>query len=177
MLQNDAIFRLTPIYYKQKKCLKVVHGFTDSVIIARREELLNEINGICQNENDKVKSGRKYGLLDVLLQSTIDGKPLSNLDIREEVDTFAFAGHGTVTSGVAFCLYNLAKYSEVQEKVYDEIQSIFGNEVDKPATQKDLNSLSYMDLVIKETMRIYPPVPLYGREVQEDIKISKKVLV
>lgn len=167
LLQNKTIFRMSPTYIKQKKCLKILHDFTDSVIVARREELVSEMNRVNGTNN------RKHVLLDNLLQSTIDGEPLSNVEIREEVDTFVFAGHGTTTSGIAFCLYNLAKYPEVQDKLLEEIKSVFSDDLSKIATQNDLNKLNYMDLVIKETLRMYPPIPFYGRETQEDITISK----
>ena len=175
-LQVEWIFRLTPNYKKQKKCLKVLHEFTDSVIIARRDELLKQ-EAYPKENVDTESTERRLVLLDVLLQSTIDDKPLSNREIREEVDTFIFAGHDTTTSGVAFCLYNLAKHPEVQDKVYREIKSIFGDDTDKPIKQTDLAKLNYLDLVIKESLRMYPPVPLYGRETQEDIILSKIILI
>lgn len=79
---------------KEKEVMKILHNFTDSVIVARREELAKKIasnENLIDDEND-IGTKRKLALLDVLLQSTIDGKPLSNLDIREEVDTFVFEG-------------------------------------------------------------------------------------
>lgn len=69
-----------------QELLKILHSFTDSVIIARREELEKELK-----DGDK-ETRINFALLDVLLQSSIDGKPLTNMDIREEVDTFSFAG-------------------------------------------------------------------------------------
>lgn len=125
-----------------------------------------------KNQNDEHGVKRNLALLDVLLQSSVDDQPLSDMDIREEVDTFMFAGHDTTTSGIAFCLYNLAKHQEVQQKAFDEIKNAIGDDADKSMTMKELCDLHYLDLVIKETMRLFPPVPVYGREVQEDVKIS-----
>ena len=179
ILQNKWIFRLSPLYSKQKRVLKVLHDFTDDVIVSRRDELVqkmaeNKIEDEEEEENVGVK--RKLALLDVLLQSTIDGKPLTNLDIREEVDTFMFAGHDTTTSGISFCLYNLAKHPEIQQKVFDEIRNVIGDDVNQPVTQKILNDLHYLEMVIKESLRLFPSVPIFAREVQENIKISKKIL-
>lgn len=87
-LRSNFIFRLSGLHAKQKELLKILHGFTDSVIVARREELTNKLNNGKAEEDKK----EKFNLIDILLQSTIDGKPLTNMDIREEVDTFMFAG-------------------------------------------------------------------------------------
>lgn len=97
-LRNDFLFEYSSQAKTQQKSLKILHDFTDKVITERRNELINN-----QNENDDDSSvqnefgiKRKKAFLDILLQSTIDGKPLTNLDIREEVDTFMFEVHAVI---------------------------------------------------------------------------------
>lgn len=157
---------MTGFHAKQKKLLEILHGFTDKVIIARRDELVKNI----KNNNN---SNERSNLINILLQSSIDGKPLSNLDIREEVDTFMFAGHDTVSSGSSFTLFNLAKYPEIQRKVFEEMRQVFGDDRHRAHTLKDLNELRYLELVIKESLRMYPPVPFIGRKLNKDIVVSK----
>lgn len=102
--RSDFLFSFTSMARRQKKVLAILHGFTDSVIVARREELTSKAKSDqkeVKDEND-VGSKRKLALLDVLLQSTINGEPLSNMDIREEVDTFMFE----VNEIEAFCYFN-----------------------------------------------------------------------
>jgi cytochrome P450 family 4 len=94
------------------------------------------------------------------------------LDIREEVDTFMFEGHDTTSSGIAFCLYNLAKYPEIQQKAFDEIRSVIGDDANAAITMKELNEMKYLEMVIKETLRLYPSVAVYGRKLKEDIDFS-----
>lgn len=173
-LRNEFIFQLSATGRRQKKVLKTLHDFTDNVIIARREELASKSTKEQSNvEDEDIGARRKLALLDVLLQSTINGEPLSNMDIREEVDTFMFEGHDTTTSGIAFCLYNLAKHPEAQQKAFDEIRNVIGDDVSRSMTQTELNELHYLDLVIKETLRLYPSVPLYGRKMKEEVEISE----
>lgn len=173
--RSNFLFQFTEMARRQKIVMKILHDFTDKVIVERRQELENKAREGTKDEADEDEVGvkRKLALLDVLLQSTIDGKPLSNMDIREEVDTFMFEGHDTTTSGIAFCMYNLAKYPQVQQKAFEEIRNVIGDDVNKKVTQKDLNDLHYLELVIKETLRLYPSVPVYGRKISEDVEISK----
>lgn len=65
-------------------------------------------------------------------------------------------------------LYNLALYPEIQRKVFEELQEVFGNDLSKAVTMQELNKLSYLELVIKETLRLFPSVPFFGRNVVEE---------
>lgn len=64
----------------------------------------------------------------------------------------------------------------MQRKCFEEIQRVIGGNKEKPVTLKDLQNLSYLDLVIKETLRLYPSVPLIGREITEETSISKQAI-
>lgn len=92
LLRSNWIFKLSPLYQKQKKTLKILHGFVNNVIVSRRAELVKQKVQAGRKVEDDVGCKRKLALLDVLLQSEIDGKPLTNMDIREEVNTFMFEG-------------------------------------------------------------------------------------
>lgn len=85
----DLLFRFTNTFSLQTKILKVIHGFTKSVIEKRHQELLQNNNkSPSSNIKDDIGTKKKCVFLDVLLQSTIDGKPLTDDDIIDEVETF-----------------------------------------------------------------------------------------
>lgn len=177
LLRIDSLFAFTELANKEREALKILHGFTDKIICERREEIIRRENTkIETSELDEVGLKRKMAFLDILLQSSIDGKALTNLDIREEVDTFMFEGHDTTTSGITFCLYNIAKYPEVQAKCIKEMNAVLGVDRQKRTSLLELNNLHYLDLVIKESLRLFPSVPLIGRTLYEDAVISNLFL-
>ncbi|CRK94499.1 CLUMA_CG008004, isoform A [Clunio marinus] len=168
--QFQFIYQFTKMYQREQKALKLLHDFTDSVIVSRRKEL-ESTSHADNNENDfGIK--KRTAFLDLMLQSTIDGNPLTNSDIREEVDTFMFEGHDTTKSGICFTFYNLAKYPEIQEKVFDECRTILGDDTQQSVTMQELNNLHYLELVIKETLRLYPSVPFFGRDIKEEVSVG-----
>lgn len=59
-----------------------------------------------------------------------------------------------------------------QNKVYDEIYCVLGDS-DQPITIEDTTKLVYLEQVLKETLRLYPIVPLFTRELEDDVKISE----
>jgi cytochrome P450 family 4 len=147
---------------------KIMHDLTIKVIETRREKLQKELNNKT-NTDDEIGLKKKMCLLDVLLQSTVDGVPLSNDDIQEEVDTFTFAGHDTTANVICFTLFMIAKHPEVQKKLFMEIQEIVG---DDDVSFSIVNELKYLDMVIKETMRIHPPVPIVSRRLHEQVEVD-----
>lgn len=175
--QNDFFYKFTENYKTEKQALNILHSYTNSVIQRRRQELLLEAAKAKDTSEDDVGQKRKMAFLDLLLQSNIDGKPLSDEDIREEVDTFMFEGHDTTTSAISFCLFNLAQYPQIQERVLKEQRDIFGADRDQMATYNNLQEMRYLEMVIKETLRMYPSVPFYARQLTEDVQINDKLTI
>jgi len=59
-------------------------------------------------------------------------------------------------------------------QVFEELQSIFLNEDrNRPTTYKDFQQMKYIEMVIKETLRLFPPLPFLGRKLDEDMKIGE----
>lgn len=79
-----------PNAYEQRKIVRELHEFTDNVITNRRKQLQSEQTLDINRNVEGVYTKQKMTFLDLLLNVTIDGKPLSDVDIREEVDTFMF---------------------------------------------------------------------------------------
>jgi cytochrome P450 family 4 len=85
----DFLFPLTKNYYTQNKALSILHTHTNNVITKRRNKRIMETKDQAKKEDDFASKERKV-FLDILLDATIDGRPLTHEEIREEVDTFMF---------------------------------------------------------------------------------------
>ncbi|KAM6150090.1 cytochrome P450 4V2 [Erethizon dorsatum] len=157
---------------EHKRDLQILHTFTKNVIAERVNEI--KVNEESKDANSGPGFSRRKGkaFLDMLLSVTDDkGNKLSHEDIREEVDTFMFEGHDTTAAAINWSLYLLGSYPEVQKKVDNELDEVFGKS-DHPVTLEDLKKLKYLDCVIKETLRIFPPVPLFARRLSEDCEVA-----
>jgi cytochrome P450 len=66
----------------------------------------------------------------------------------------------------------LAIHQEVQQKVYEEVKTFFDSCCDEP-TSKDVDNLPYLEMVVKETMRLFPAASMVGRQTTGPVKMGK----
>ncbi|XP_061395359.1 probable cytochrome P450 311a1 [Musca vetustissima] len=169
LLFPDFIYNNTQRYKDLVKYINVIHNLMDSVILERQKFLEQE-------ENQTILATQKQRcLLDTLLTATIEGNPLSLKEIRDEVNTFVFAGVDTTTAAMCFVLYCLGKYPQEQQKLLEEIQSIRRESDEGFPNTSDLNKLEYLDMFIKECLRLYTIVPMTGRQTTKTTKIGGRL--
>lgn len=65
-------------------------------------------------------------MLDTLLEAEANGGQIDKEGIQEEVDTFIFEGYDTTSSGILFCLFMIATHQVEQQRIFQELCSIFG---------------------------------------------------
>lgn len=83
LYRSDWMWKLSSVYKAQLETITYIDGFVNDLIEKRRSEILAKaVAGVSENTKEKP------ALLDILLQSEMDGKPLTNEDIRGEVNTF-----------------------------------------------------------------------------------------
>lgn len=172
------LFKLTEYGKKYYKALEVLHGFTRKVIQEKKQNILAKSrNGTAKvsNEND-MGIKKRQAFLDLLLEYNQDGAGLSEEDLREEVDTFMFEGHDTTSMGICWSLYLIGLYPKVQAKVHEELDSIFGEDKERPINAEDLANLKYLECCIKEALRLYPSVPMIARRLDTDVNIRGHTL-
>lgn len=167
-LRSEFIYKLSALYKKEKSALDIVLKHSRSVI-NRRKSMLASNPRAEDDVDESLGIKKKHTFMDVLLKGRINGDPLTEEDIREEVDTFMFEGHDTTAIGISFVIKCIADHPIVQQNICDELKKIFGGDRDRPATYNDLQEMKYLEMVIKEGLRLYPSVPAIGRQICEDI--------
>ena len=133
-------------------------------------------NNDSDNGSSLNKSKRKIfidSLLDAYKRGGIDAEGIFN-----EVNTFVNAGYETTSTALAWCLYCLARNTEAQEKLYKEIcdfKKKKTNDTSSTSLQMmDFKEMPYLDLVIKESLRLHPPIPSFGRQVKDGTLLCGK---
>ncbi|XP_046489385.1 cytochrome P450 4g15-like [Neodiprion pinetum] len=121
------------------------------------------------DEND-VGEKKRLAFLDLMMELARNGANLTDVEIKEEVDTIMFEGHDTTAAGSSFVLCLLGYYQDIQEKVCQELDEIFEGS-DRETTFNDTLEMKYLERVILETLRLFPPVPLIARKLNEDVKL------
>jgi len=107
-------------------------------------------------------SGTMSGdLLSVLLQAQDDeGLGMTDRQLHDEIMTLFLAGHETTANALSWTWLLLGQHPEVEEKLVEEIQRVLGG---RAPTASALPRLTYTEMVLREAMRLYPPVWVIGR--------------
>ncbi|NP_001165991.1 cytochrome P450 4BW5 [Nasonia vitripennis] len=167
---SDFIYSKTEDGKQSQAAISVMREYSSKVIKERLDERRKLKSSKDEDKEDEfgIKQ-RNKAFLDLLLEASENDKnPLSNDELRNEVDTFMFAGHDTTATAISFTLLLLGNHLDIQKKVHEELQTVFNNDVDKPTRAADLSQLKYLDRVIKETLRLYPSAPSFLRTLVED---------
>jgi cytochrome P450 len=95
---------------------------------------------------------------------------MSDKQVRDEVMTIFIAGHETTSNALTWTFYLLSQYPNVERKLYDEIELVLENRI---PTADDIPKLRYTEMVLRESMRIYPPIWTMGRHVENDYSVGE----
>ncbi|KAF4517606.1 hypothetical protein B566_EDAN002837 [Ephemera danica] len=149
-LWPDWIFKLSSPGRKFEKCRKVLHAFTDKVIRERREEMkhLEMENNTDDDDGSGPYKKKKTAFLELLLN-----------------------GHDTTAMGLSWTLHFLSVHQDVQSCCVEELDEIFCGS-DRDVKMADLSKMKYLERVIKESMRLRPPVRNIGRKLHKSIKFD-----
>ncbi|KAL5288662.1 hypothetical protein ACFFRR_009095 [Megaselia abdita] len=172
---NESIYKLSKLYQKEKLYVNTIHTFTKKIIDEKLEQHKNseQLSLIDKSENDGnefVKQKRIF--VEQIFHHGVSGA-LTCDDIDDEVATVLLTAADTLTASTGMAIYSLAMFQDFQDKLREEIYSVFPKNLDKlDITYNDLKDMEYLDMVLHETLRLFPPIPLLFRNVTKDISLD-----
>ncbi|XP_034474902.1 probable cytochrome P450 4ac1 isoform X1 [Drosophila innubila] len=165
----ELYFYIYGSYRKHVTNLKIAHEFSSRIIERKREQFKKRQSGIVDDCGRK----KRYAMLDTLLGAEDEGL-IDHQGICDEVNTFMFEGYDTTSTCLTFTLLMLSLHEDVQQHCLEEFQNLSENDDDLSVF--DYNELVYLECVIKETLRLYPPVPFFGRDCTEQSVVNGLIL-
>jgi cytochrome P450 len=124
---------------------------------------------------DRRAGGRDHGdLLSMLLtaQDEDEGGGMTDQQVRDEAMTIFLAGHETTANALTWTWYLLSQYPDVEATLHAEVDRVLQGRL---PTIKDLASLSYVERVVTESMRLYPPAWIIGRRAITEYQLGQYV--
>jgi cytochrome P450 len=117
-------------------------------------------------------SGKMSGdLLSVLLQVRDDeGVGMTDRQLHDEITTLFLAGHETTANVLSWTWFLLGQNPGVEEKLIQELGQVLGGRVPTP---DDLPQLVFTDMLLRESMRLYPPVWVIGRRALAPFRLGE----
>lgn len=98
-----------------------------------------------------------------------DGGGMSDQQLRDEAMTIFLAGHETTANALAWTWYLLSLHPEVESRLHQEVDSVLEG---RRATLEDLPKLCYTEMVLAESLRLYPPAWIVGRRALAEYAVA-----
>ena len=124
---------------------------------------------------DRRSSGSDRGdLLSMLLaaQDEDDGRGMTDQQVRDEAMTIFLAGHETTANALTWTWFLLSGAPEVEARVHDEVVRVLEGRLPSIG---DLPALSFIERVVTESMRLYPPAWIIGRRAIDEYRVGEYV--
>lgn len=143
----------SPTNLRLRTALKNFHAFLRKLILSRRA-------GTQQDD-----------LLSILLQARHEesGESMSDLEIAEEILGMIIGGHETSSAALTWTLFEIHRHPEIQNRLHEEIDTVAGN---RPLKLDDIPRLTFLKMVIDESMRLHPPFWFENRNTTTDVEMG-----
>uniref|UniRef100_A0AAT9UTP8 Cytochrome P450 3638G5 n=1 Tax=Maconellicoccus hirsutus TaxID=177089 RepID=A0AAT9UTP8_MACHI len=157
-----------------RKTYEVVYQLPQKIF--RKNLTKYTINETYRENDQDTKTTDTRTLIDSLLKAHITSTDFTKEQVYAEILDIIIAGYETTSLTSCFVLLMLAMHPDVQEKVYDEIRTIYENK-DQQVQIEDLKKLVYMEQCINETIRKFTVTPLTIRTHTEDIVLNDEQVI
>jgi cytochrome P450 len=143
--------------------------------LKRAAKARRELSAIVQtmiDERRKTKQTRK-DLLTLLFaaQDPETGLGMSDEQLRDEVMTLFLAGHETTANALGWTIYLLTQHPDISERLAAEVRPC-ASAIDDLESEFRIKDDDWLSRVIRESLRLYPPVWAIGRRATQDLQIG-----
>ena len=193
-----------PLTIRYRRALRSLDRLIYAKIEERKETAessrqICETNSLYEGASSGSQSTGYFDMLSILIKSSdikITGNnddattnndkavKMTNQQLRDEVMTIFLAGHETTANALTWTFYLLSQHPEVESKIIGEIESVFGNDGntdgygDRMATTfENVSKLRYTEMVLMESMRLYPPSWAIGRQAIKDYALDSRYVI
>jgi cytochrome P450 len=104
-----------------------------------------------------------------MLAEDESGERMTDKQLRDEVMTLFLAGHETTANALSWTFWLLSLNPQVEHELAEELARVLGG---RPPTISDLPDLPYAERIVKESMRLYPPAWVVGREATAECEVG-----
>ncbi|MGZ3455966.1 MAG: cytochrome P450 [Polyangiales bacterium] len=161
LLQTDG-FRVGPV--------DVARLLPWTPLVRAGKDVDESLYEILRQRRASADTERRRDVLSMLLSARDEhGKPMSDVELRDEMMTLLLASHETTATTLAWTVHFVLKHPQVHAKILAEIDRVRG---DRPLSIDDIPRLEYLDATIKESMRLLPIISLIGRRLQKPLRIG-----
>lgn len=164
----DVLERLpVPQLRRAKAARATLDAIIYGMIAERRAESASSSGGSPRAES-------RADLLTMLLlaQDEDDGATMSDRQVRDEAMTIVLAGHETTANALTWTWYLVSTAPAVEARLHEEVDGVLQGRL---PTVADIGALSYVERVVTEAMRLYPPAWIIGRRALQDYGIGEYV--
>jgi cytochrome P450 len=120
-----------------------------------------------------IDRGDLLSMLLLSMDAEGDGGSMTDGQLRDEAMTIFLAGHETTANALAWTWYLLSQNPEAEAHVHAELGAVLSG---KSPSVEDLPKLTYTEMVLAESMRLYPPAWIIGRKALEDVEVNSYLI-
>uniref|UniRef100_A0A182JEC3 Uncharacterized protein n=1 Tax=Anopheles atroparvus TaxID=41427 RepID=A0A182JEC3_ANOAO len=176
-LHPESIFKLTSTFRVEQHRMAIFKKMSKK-IIGMRQHVVGQGDGL-ERQDSETEDKQEFPTAKIFIERLEEISRDPSLDIdadgfQQHIDTLLFGGNDTSAQTLANTLLTLGMYPELQEKVYREIVEICPGP--GPIGYADLSRFSYMEMFIKETLRLLPITGLIARAPTKEVRAGNIII-
>ncbi|KAJ6636721.1 putative cytochrome P450, partial [Pseudolycoriella hygida] len=170
-LHWDVIFKWSNLCKVQMKLFEIIDTLPKEIHQLKKKQFKKSQSNAVEKSNESEEFKEPQIFVDELLRLESAGL-IDDRMVADQIQTIIVGGNETTALTSSHVILMLAMHQDVQERAFQEIKSAHASQYSDTDAEV-MTKLNYLEMVIRETMRILPVGPFLGREALEDVKISK----